>query len=80
MHFTILLRGGWSIGNVLERYFSQADHGDKLIANILSGRNFFTKNFSRLIPHFKPDKNLKPEVQPKRELPFVGCTKLEKIL
>ena len=62
MHFTILLRGGWSIGNVLERYFSQADHGDKLIANILSGRNFFTKNFSRLIPHFKPNKNLKPEV------------------
>ncbi len=59
MHFTILLRGGWSIGNVLERYFSQADHGDKLIANILAGRNFFTSSFSQLIPHFKPDKNIK---------------------
>ena len=28
MHFTILLRGGWTVGNVLDSYFSQADHGD----------------------------------------------------
>ena len=41
MHFTILLRGGWTVGNVLDRYFSQADHGDRLIANLLAGRDFY---------------------------------------
>jgi hypothetical protein len=58
MHFTILLRGGWTVGNVLDRYFSQADHGDRLIANLLAGRDFYSKDFSLLIPHFLPNKNL----------------------
>ena len=34
MHFTILLRGGWSIGNVLDRYFHLADDGDRKLSPI----------------------------------------------
>ena len=45
MHFTILLRGGWSTGNVLDRYFHLADDGDRKLANLLAGRQFFTKEF-----------------------------------
>ena len=53
MHFTILLHDGWTVGNVLDCYFSQADHGDRLIANLLAGRDFYSKDFSILIPQFK---------------------------
>ena len=60
MHFTILLRGGWSIGNVLDRYFHLADDGDRKLANLLAGRQFFTKEFGQLVPHFT--KNIKEDV------------------
>ena len=62
MHFTILLRGGWSIGNVLDRYFSLAENGDRVLANLLAGRAYFNKEFSRLIPHFKKGHNVKSNV------------------
>ena len=62
MHFTILLRGGWSIGNVLDRYFSLAENGDRVLANMLAGRAYFNKEFSRLIPHFKKGHNVKSNV------------------
>ena len=62
MHFTILLRGGWSIGNVLDRYFSLAENGDRVLANLLAGREYFSKEFARLIPHFKRGSNIKSEV------------------
>ena len=52
MHFTILIRGGWSIGKVLSTYFQLADDGDRQLANLLAGRQYLTKDFSRLVPHF----------------------------
>jgi hypothetical protein len=52
MHFTILIRGGWSIGKVLSSYFALADDGDRQLANLLAGRQYLTKDFSRLVPHF----------------------------
>ena len=53
MHFTILLRGGWSIGSVLDRYFKLADKSDSEIAMLLACRNMYEKEFAQLVPHFK---------------------------
>ena len=50
--FAILLRGGWSLGDVLMRYIKMAEDQDRLLAHILAGRDIFNKTFTMLPPHF----------------------------
>lgn len=49
----ILLRGGWSIGNVLNRYIKSGKHTDAMIANLLAGLDYMSYEFTILPPHFK---------------------------
>ena len=48
----ILLRAGWSIGNVLDRYIFGGSGGDQLTGRVLAGLDFENVNFSTLPPHF----------------------------
>jgi len=50
--FSILLRGGWSIGDILSRYIKVAEDQDRFLAHILVGRNILDKTFTILPPHF----------------------------
>jgi hypothetical protein len=50
--FSILLRGGWSLGDVLSRYIKVAEDQDRFLAHILAGRDLFDKSFTMLPPHF----------------------------
>ena len=51
----ILLRGGWSIGNVLNRYIKSGKHTDAMIANLLAGLDYMSHKFSLLPSHWKED-------------------------
>jgi hypothetical protein len=50
--FSILLRAGWSLGDVLTRYIKVAEAQDRFLAHILVGRDVFNKSFTILPPHF----------------------------
>ena len=49
---SILLRGGWSIGDVLAKYVHHGNAQDKYLAHLLAGRDFFSKEFHQVCPHF----------------------------
>ena len=46
--FSLLLRGGWSIGNVLKRYIKVAEHQDRLLARLLSGLDPTRETFKNI--------------------------------
>lgn len=50
--FSILIRGGWSIGDVLHRYIKVGEAQDRFLAHLLAGRDIFDKEFHQLCPHF----------------------------
>jgi len=50
--FAILLRGGWSLGDVLMRYIKMAEDQDRFLAHVLAGRDVFAESFAMLPPHF----------------------------
>lgn len=49
------LRGGWSLGDVLGRYFSYDFAMDALLGRILVGLDISSVSFASLPPHFKHD-------------------------
>ncbi|KAG9414613.1 hypothetical protein AC1031_021981 [Aphanomyces cochlioides] len=49
---SICLRCGWSLGNVMERYFRYEAAGDQFVGRIVAGLPINSGNFSALPPHF----------------------------
>ena len=50
--FSILLRGGWSIGEVMQRYIHVGEAQDRFLAHLLAGRDLFETSFHYVCPHF----------------------------
>ena len=51
----VLLRAGWSLGNVQDRYLFAGAGGDQLTGRVLSAFPFNDSSFSSLPPHFGKD-------------------------
>ncbi|KAH9133211.1 hypothetical protein AeRB84_020668 [Aphanomyces euteiches] len=53
---SVCLRCGWSLGNVMERYFCYESAGDQFAGRVVAGLPVNSANFSVLPPHFpNPD-------------------------
>ena len=50
--FSICVRGGWSIGDVLDRYVTMENGTDQFIGRILAGLPHDSPEFATLLPHF----------------------------
>ena len=50
--FSILLRGGWSIGEVMSKYIHVGEAQDRFLAHLLAGRDLFETSFHYVCPHF----------------------------
>ena len=50
----ILMRGGWEIGQVLDRYLRYSEAGDEFVGRVISGLPLSQTSFSAPPPHFRP--------------------------
>ena len=50
----ILMRGGWEIGQVLDRYLRYSEAGDEFVGRVISGLPLSEAAFTAPPPHFKP--------------------------
>ena len=51
--FAVLLRGSWSIGDTLSRYFKEAQSTDSYVARLLCGLDPYSEKIMSLPPHFR---------------------------
>jgi integrase len=49
----ILMRGGWEIGQVLDRYLRYSEAGDEFVGRVISGLPLSETSFTAPPPHFK---------------------------
>lgn len=72
----VLLRGGWEIGAVLDRYLRYSEAGDEFVGRVLSGLPLNDASFTSPPPHFKKLSDLKQgELQRHVKLLFPLCEK-----
>jgi hypothetical protein len=50
--FSVLLRGGWTIGGVIARYIKQDAAGDQFVGRTVCGLNPHSAEFAAVSPHF----------------------------
>ena len=54
---SICIRCGWSLGNVMERYFRYENAGDQFLGRVVAGLPVNNSNFSILPPHFPSEQD-----------------------
>ena len=55
---SIQIRGGWSMGQIQNRYYKYEAAGDRYVGRILSGLPLMSEKFSMLPPHFHGEDEL----------------------